>query len=396
MPFLTTIWNIIQVLIGYNLILPILLFFMWLIFGKKRLPKITSPIETEPDYAIIVTAYQFTDNLEAVVKSIKKVNYSNYIIYIVADNCDISNLKFEDEKVVLLKPDSIIASNTGSHQYAIDHFIRNHQRLTIIDSDNLVHPEYFQELNKYFNKGYIAVQGIRSAKNLDTTYSRLDAARDIYYHFYDGKVLNQLGSSATLAGSGMAFNTDLYKDFLKQNQVKGAGFDKILQYFIIKQDLRIAFAENAVVFDEKTSQSHQLVKQRARWINTWLKYFKLGFTVLRKGIMNFSLNQTLFGVILLRPPLFIFLILSFICLFINIITGNYFNVTLWSSALIVFVIGFALALLFSETDKKIYSSLIGIPKFVFLQIISLIKSRNANKHSVATQHYHTKNLEEID
>lgn len=395
MPFLTTIWDIIQILIGYNLVLPLLLFLIWCIFKRRNYSPINHP-EKEADYAIIVTAYQFTDNLETVVKSIKKLNYSNYIIYIVADNCDISNLHFQDDKVVLLKPEHVIASNTGSHQYAINHFIRNHERLTIIDSDNLVHPEYLLELNKYFNKGYVAVQGVRSAKNIETTYSRLDAARDIYYHFYDGKILHQLGSSATLAGSGMAFNVNLYQDFLKHNHVKGAGFDKILQYFIVKQNLRIAFAQEAVVFDEKTSKSDQLVKQRARWINTWFKYFGLGFSLLGKGIQNLSLNQTLFGLILLRPPLFIFLILSLICLFIDIVTGNIIGIAVWCSAFTLFIIGFALSLIFSNTDKKIYLSLIGIPKFVFLQLISLIRSKNANKHSVATQHYHIKNIEEVE
>lgn len=395
MSFLTTMWNVIQILIGYNLVLPLLLFLVWLIVRKKHFFKL-DPDKKEVDYAVIVTAYQFTDNLETVVKSIKKLNYSNYIIYIVADNCDISNLDFRDDKVVLLRPENVIASNTGSHQYAIDHFIRDHERLTIIDSDNLVHPEYLQELNTFFSNGYLAVQGLRSAKNLDTTYSRLDAARDIYYHFYDGKILYQLGSSATLSGSGMAFNTNLYRDFLNQNQVQGAGFDKLLQYFIVKRNLRIAFAEKAIVFDEKTSKSEQLVKQRARWINTWFKYFRLGFSLLATGVQNLSLNQTLFGLILLRPPLFIFLILSLTCLLINIIAGNILGLAIWCCAFGLFIIGFALSLIYSNADKKIYLSLIGIPKFVFLQLISLIKSKNANKHSVSTQHYHTKNIEEVE
>jgi hypothetical protein len=62
----------------------------------------------------------------------------------------------------------------------------------------LVEPEYLHELDRYFNAGFSAVQGIREAKNLNTTYACLDAARDIYYHFYDGKILFGIGSSATL------------------------------------------------------------------------------------------------------------------------------------------------------------------------------------------------------
>lgn len=392
MIFFAAIWDFIQLLIGYNLVLPILLFCIWLIFKSKKVISDTKN-QPEADYAFIVTAYQYTDHLAAVVASIKKVNYNNYIIYIVADNCDLSNLHFNDDQVVLLKPDKIIASNTGSHQYAMSHFIRAHDRVTIIDSDNLVHPDYISQLNPFFDRGYIAVQGIRSAKNLDTTYSRLDAARDIYYHFYDGQILYELGSSATLAGSGMAFSTDLYRSFLKDNQIKGAGFDKILQYYIVSQNLRIAFAKDAIVYDEKTSQSDQLVKQRARWINTWFKYFGLGFSLIGKGIKNLSLNQFLFGLILLRPPLFIFLILSILCISINLIIGSTTIAFYWIIAFVLFILGFCLSLFVSKTDKRIYLSLIGIPKFIFLQVISLVKSKNANKHSVATQHYHHQKTE---
>lgn len=389
-----TIWDIFQIIIGYNLVLPVFLLIVWYLFipkGKNK--KNLSKEYQNQDYGIIVTAYEQTDNLKSVVSSIKNLNYSNYLIYIVADNCDISDLNFNDEQVILLKPEKTIASNTGSHLYATKHFVRKHDIITIIDSDNLVDKEYINQLNIYFNQGYLAVQGVRAAKNLDTQLSCLDAARDIYYHFYDGKILYQLGSSATLAGSGMAFNADLYQDFLMHHQIKGAGFDKILQYFLVSKNMRIAFAESAVVFDEKTSQSEQLVKQRSRWINTWFKYFSLGFSLLAKGIKNLSINQLLFGLILLRPPLFIFILLSACCLLINVITLNVFSITMWLMAFLLFVTGFMLALLNSNTDSRIYKSLKHIPKFVFLQLVSLLKSRNANKHSVSTKHFHNQEIE---
>src|SRR5690606_23190952 len=132
-------------------------------------------------------------------------------------------------RVVLLIPEETIASNTGSILYAAERFRRGHERFTIIDSDNLVHPGFLEELNKFFDMGYKAVQGLRKAKNLNSIYACLDAARDIYYHFYDGKLLFNSGSSATLSGSGMAFSLDLYDNHLRHLQVKGAGFDKVWQ-----------------------------------------------------------------------------------------------------------------------------------------------------------------------
>nr|MBC7612617.1 glycosyltransferase [Pseudopedobacter sp.] len=334
-----------------------------------------------------------TYHIPQVVESILNQSYQTFLIYIVADKCDITNLKFDDERIIIIKPVEVIGSNTGSHQFAINNFKRLHTHLTIIDSDNILHPKYLEELNKYFNAGFVAVQGTRAAKNLNTTYACLDAARDIYYHFYDGIVLFNSGSSATLAGSGMGFEIQLYVSFLKQNKVSGAGFDKVLQAWLLKQNIRIAFNAEAIVYDEKTTKSDQLVKQRSRWINTWFKYFKYGFQIFFQGLQNLSLNQTIFGLVLLRPPLFIFLILSVLAVFVNLIIG--LSITYWLLGFISFIISFFLALVLSETDFKIYASLINIPKFVFFQILSLLKVRKANQISVATKHFHENEKSDI-
>ena len=375
---------VLQIAIGFHLFFPFGLLIFSKVRGRKE-NKITFSKTTELDFALIITAYEEIFHLPQVVDSILKQNYQNYLIYIVADKCDISSLKFEDQRVILLKPEKVIGSNTGSHEYALNNFQRTHDVITIIDSDNLLHANYLNALSKKFSLGFKAVQGIREAKNLNSTYACLDAARDIYYHFYDGEVLSNAGSSATLAGSGMAFNYTLYHSFLKQNKVSGAGFDKVLQHWLLKQNIKIAFTNEAIVYDEKTSQPDQLVKQRSRWINTWFKYFKYGFNLVYFGFKNLSVNQFLFGLVLLRPPLFIFLLLSLFALGANLFfNANYW---IWIIGFVSFISSFFIALFNSETDKRIYASLINIPKFIFFQILSLTKIRKANSISVATKHF---------
>lgn len=387
------IWIVLQVLIGYNLVLPLLLFLLYLLKGKYKFRnnKVTT---TEADYAIIVTAYEQTSSLKAVVDSILKMNYSNYLVYIVADKCDVSNLKFADERIIVLRPEETLGSNTRSHFYAINRFRRAHERLTIVDSDNLVETDYLTELNKMFDEGFVAVQGLRKAKNTDTTVACLDAARDMYYHFFDGEALFALGSSATLAGSGMAFTTALYKECLEKLDITGAGFDKVLQNEIVSRGYRIAFTEKAALYDEKTSHSEQLVKQRARWINTWFRYFGFGFGLIGNGIAKMSWNRLLFGIVLLRPPLFIFLLLSLLFAAINIFISP-IAVLVWAGAFLCFVLGFIIALVHAKPDKKIYKALAGIPRFMFLQVLSLMKIRKANQISVATTHYHGSNIDDL-
>jgi cellulose synthase/poly-beta-1,6-N-acetylglucosamine synthase-like glycosyltransferase len=382
MIILSIIWLFIQVTIGFHLVFPVILIGL---SAMRRKEHLVNQLSVRPDYAVIVTAYEQTDQLQDVVASILAMDYPLFTVYVVADKCDISNVHFNSEKVVLLRPEQVLAGNVRSHFYAIRNFIREHTHLTIIDSDNLVERNYLSELNIYFSNGYEAVQGVRSAKNLETMYARLDAARDIYYHYYDGKMLHGAGSSATLAGSGMAFTVDLYKKCLENQDVQGAGFDKVLQHAIVGRGKRIAFAERAVVYDEKTSGSEQLVNQRARWINTWFKYFSLGFGLIGKGIAIADWNRFLFGLVLLRPPLFIFLILSVLFMFVNIWLMPAMAVV-WFAALLVFIAGFFIPLLQPETDRRIFTSLKGIPAFIFFQVVSLFKARRANKISVATKH----------
>lgn len=390
---LNGLWIVLQVLIGYNLVLPLFLYVSYLFVRKTK--GIPTKKEKETDYAIIITAYEQTHTLKAAVDSILSIDYSNYLVYIVADKCDISDLRFEDDRIIVLRPPDTLGSNTRSHFYAINRFRRAHERLTIIDSDNLVDKYFLQEINTCFENGFIAVQGIRKAKNLDSEVACLDAARDMYYHFYDGEALFALGSSATLAGSGMAFTTALYRECLEKLDITGAGFDKVLQKEIVMRGHRIAFTGKAIVYDEKTSGSDQLVKQRARWINTWFRYFSFGFSLIAAGITKLSWNRFLFGIIILRPPLFISVLLSALFAFIDLWISST-AVMLWAGSFCCFIFGFLLSLVHARPEAVIYKSLLGIPRFIFYQVLSLLKIRKANTISVATQHVHKHGINDIN
>ena len=383
--FLRSIFLVLQILVGYQLIIPALLLVIWGLKKERHGKKMYNDLN-ELDFAIIVTAYQHTNMLAGVVKSILNLEYRNYHVYIVADNCPMSTLDLAGEKVSVLIPQVVLGSNTKSHSYAFERFLRPHDCVTIIDSDNLVDSQFLTHMNSAFWGDFKAVQGLRAPKKLDTTIACLDAARDIYCHFYDGKVLFEVGSSATLSGSGMAFDAVLYRKFLDEVNVQGAGFDKVLQAWLVQNKYRIAFDEHAVVYDEKTSKTDQLVQQRSRWINSWFKYARLGGSILWTGIRTFDLNSFLFGIILLRPPLFIFLALSVVFMLINLVMGTFTILILWLICFISFVLTFFVPLLSNEIDPRILSSLKNIPKFVFYQFVSLLNVRRANKISVSTKH----------
>lgn len=379
---LTFIFLLLQLLIGIHFIFPVLLFVLSSIRKEKQFSE--AP-EHEVDYAIIITAFEQTELVPSAVESVLNMNYSNYLVYVVADNCDISNLNFLDPRIFVLKPDEVLASNVKSHLYAIENFRRAHKRITIIDSDNLVESEYLKELNCFFDNGFSAVQGVRRAKKLNSQYACLDEAGDMYYRFVDRRLLFLAGSSSSLAGSGMAFSTDLYVSCLTNCNISGAGFDKVLQFEILKSGHRIAFAEKAIVFDEKTSQSGQLVKQRARWINSWFRFSVLGVNLLIKGFSKFERNSILFSLMLLRPPLFILFTVSIILSVLNLIFLPA-AILIWICSALIFAATFFIALCHFRASKLIYNALWSYPKFFYFQIVALTKAKIANQISVATKH----------
>lgn len=382
-PQLKFLWVLLQVVISISFWFPVLLFCL-----KKNRKSISSNRgiqEKEYDFAVIVTAYQQTDLLPDVVNAILNTGYENLQIYVVADNCDVSSLYFDSPKVTLFSPETVLASNIRSHLYAIERLVRDHDLITIIDSDNIVQKDYFRYLNDSFNAGYEAVQGVRAARNLNTLYARLDEAGDIFYRYIDRKLLFEAGSSASLAGSGMAFTTSLYKQFLKKFDISGAGFDKLLQYELVANKYVIAFCENAILLDAKTAKSDQLVKQRARWINTWFRYWKLAGKLLIKSIINLNWNQFAFSIMLLRPPLFLLFSVAFVFMLLNIFIMP-LVIIFWLFMLVLFTATFYKALSHFKADISIYHSLVQAPKFVCYQFIALFKAKKANRISVATKH----------
>src|SRR5690606_12417664 len=104
--------------------------------------------------------------------------------------------------------------------YALENFVRKHEYIAIFDPDNLAHSQFLQECNNYIFKGYKAIQGRRTAKNLDTQTACLDAMGEIYYNYMTKKVPYFLGSSSIIAGSGMVIETNLFKNFFFMPYIK--------------------------------------------------------------------------------------------------------------------------------------------------------------------------------
>lgn len=390
------IFIVLQAIIAFYLLQPFLLLFLH--YLKKITLPYRSPIYKKPkvqkdfDFAAIITAHQDTRFIHPLVDSLLKQKYVRFHVYIVADACDISGLHFGDERVSLLKPEKDFHAKIKSIQYAVDNFVRGHDALVIFDSDNLVHPDYLDVLNKYFQQGYRAVQTQMLSKNTSTVYSRLDSIGHIYHTFLERQMRMELGLSAHILGLGIAIDLELYRDIMYKDRL--GGFDKKLQADIVKKIPRLAYAEEAIVYDEKVDDGKTLEKQRTRWIFTYFHYFKVNWDLFVTGIKRFNFNLVYFGLIVLRPPLFIVIGSAIVFGLVNLFIDPVYSLV-WLGILFIYVLSFVLIVLSQSKQKGMANALLFVPVFVFRQVKALLKIKQAGKSFLKTEHTKVLYIEDI-
>jgi len=101
------IYAVAQLLVAVYLIIPffLLVSHYWR-KSNKRLLKYKYPVVFDKnfDFAAIITAHQDVRFIRPLVDSFLKQSYANFIVYIIADDCDTTGLDFPDERIRIIKP----------------------------------------------------------------------------------------------------------------------------------------------------------------------------------------------------------------------------------------------------------------------------------------------------
>lgn len=383
---------------AFLLLFPFIIHLFFLI-SKKR--KLVSPASSQADIACVITSFKNVDMALLAADSLLRQNYTNFHVYLIADACDITGLDAtRHPKLSILKPETTLGSKVRSMKYALDNFIRDHSAIAIFDPDNLADKNFLIECNNYLSAGFQAVQGRRTAKNLDTQIACLDAMGEVYYNYITKKIPFELGSSSVIAGSGMVINKGLFKDFFEMPYIREnyekviPGEDKILHYFIVSNRERIAYNEDAVLYDEKISNAGMVQNQRARWINSYLLNLKNAGKLFLRGITSFDVNLFLSGIITLYPPLFLLILTALLFTILNLLFVEFFAIILIISVAI-FILNFILVLAINKVSPRIWSALWGIPFFVLNQLLALLNIKKSNKEFLTTQNDKKMSLDDV-
>ncbi len=399
MEIVSNIYLLLAVFLVFFLVLPTLTVF-FSIFVKE---KIKTPVKPrEFDFGNIITAYRNVDIAKGLVQSLLKQSHTKHHIYLVADNCDISTWDIKHERLTLLRPDPPLNLKAKSIIHGIENFVRPHDYIAVFDADNLAHPDFLQIINKYANAGYTSIQGQRTAKNLDSLVAGADALGEFYKNYIDRYAPYKIGSSAVISGSGMAVEAELYKAYLASPEIeqgknqwkKMLQEDKILQNFLLRKNEKIAYAWDAVCYDEKVDDLGAVETQRSRWLFSYFQNLPNSIGIIRRGIFGFSWNQLLFGLVTIAPPMFIMLGLALALAAIGYFIQPMMSLVL-VGAMAIFALTIFWALYLSNAPQGVWNAVWALPGFVFGQLKGLLKMGNPNKNFKHTEHKKNVSIEDV-
>jgi cellulose synthase/poly-beta-1,6-N-acetylglucosamine synthase-like glycosyltransferase len=255
----------------------------------------------------------------------------------------------------------------------------------ILDADNVLQKDFLQHINNSYNAGYKAIQGHRTAKNLNTPVAVLDAASEEINNTIYSLGHRVIGLSSRLVGSGMAFDYPLFKQTMATIQAIG-GFDKELELKLLKQRITVEYLPQALCYDEKVHQSDSFAKQRMRWLAAQYHYFTRFFPDAVKDLItkgNIDYFDKAYQMML--PPRLLFP--GF--LFAAAVITYAFSIEQWQWWSVLFagnILSFFIAIPSWLYNKKLGQAFLQIPAMFIKIFLAVFKLKSANKTYIHTPH----------
>lgn len=341
--------------------------------------------------AVLVPAYKEDGIILSTAQHLLRQNYpvELYDVYIIADSFQPQTLKNLSQLAVqVLEVSFEKSTKTKALNEAFRRIQKPYDVALICDADNVLALDFLQRINEAFVQGAGAVQGRRVAKNLDTSFSILDACSEGINNNIFRRGTYALGLSSAVIGSGMAFGYENLKEVMSRIQAVG-GFDKILQLKIVEQGHRIHYLESALVFDEKVESAHAFQQQRKRWVSSQFIYLRQFLAPALKQLLkgNASYFNLAIANNLVLPRAFLFLLVPLL------VVLSFFLGQTWvlAALFLLFTYGLSLVLALPKelVNRDLAKALIRLPKAVWMMAGTIFQVKKSNKTFIHTVHTKT-------
>ena len=246
--------------------------------------------KTNRRFIILIPSYKQDEVIEQTVLAILSQAYPQrmFDVTVISDHqSEMTNMRLAQYPITLLTPNFEESTKAKSLQYAILNLpeFKIYDVAIILDADNIVEPEFLANINDaYESAATKAIQAHRISRNRDTAAARMDAVfEEINNNIFRQGHIN-LGLSAALAGSGVAYDFS----WLKENimRTKTSGEDKELEALLLRQEIFIDYFDRIYVYGEKKRTTQKLNEQRGRWATQQIQNFLRNIQFLPGAIFN--------------------------------------------------------------------------------------------------------------
>jgi cellulose synthase/poly-beta-1,6-N-acetylglucosamine synthase-like glycosyltransferase len=366
--------------------------FIFSVSGK--LIKVTTPPKSTvlSRFVIYICSYKEDEIILNSSAEALKLNYPKelYHVCLIADSLKPETIeKLKNMPLQVLEVVFESSTKSKALHKAIENTTDGFDAAIVFDIDNVAALDFLYQMNNYLQAGERVVQGHRIAKNTNTSIAILDAISEEVNNHIFRKSQRIFNLSAAIIGSGMALEYNLFKEVMLQIDAVG-GFDKEMGLLLTRNKITVAYAEDALIYDEKVSNPEVFKKQRRRWLsaqfNLFKKYGSTGFKELFKH-GNFDYFNEIYQTAIL-PRILMLGLMPFMLLISLLIPGVGPNWQMWLTATILCYIGIIVAIPAVFYNKNILGALIRIPLIFFAMLMLLFKLKGANKKFIHTPHVH--------
>jgi cellulose synthase/poly-beta-1,6-N-acetylglucosamine synthase-like glycosyltransferase len=364
----------------------------FLVFAVAGLFPLSQPLSANPKlnrFAILIPGYKEDQVIIDVARQALAQDYPAELfdVVIIADSFAISTLT--ELKKLPVRVMEVVFENSSKAKAlkeAMKRLPADYDTVIILDADNIMESDFISRINISVNLGYKSTQAHRTSKNQNTSFAVLDTISEEINNQIFRKGHWKLGLSSALIGSGMAFDYKLFIDYI-QNMDFILGEEKELEMRLIRDGIKIAYLNDAIVYDEKVQKSNAFMVQRARWLATQLIFARLYFLpgiseFFRKGNIDF-LDKVIQQ--FLPPRIFLLGFLILISLLSALV--NPLPLTWAWFVLCLFCV---LALLLSTPGRfynlKTLKAVFLLPEGFFMMLVSLTRIFKAKKKWDHTSH----------
>ena len=367
----------------------------WLVFSiAGRLGRADDPVllptpATFRKIGVLIPAYKEDAVIvDSVLENLRQTYPADcYELVIIADSFQSATLqKLAELPVRVLEVSFEVSTVAKAITEALNRLpIAQYDILVVSDADNYMAPDFLARINVAFEQGWRGVQGHRVAKNINTSVAILDAVSEEINNHMFRRACRVLGLSSSVIGSGMAFEPGLMKEAMATQHTIG-GYDKELEANIILSGHKIAYLNDAFIYDEKVANRAVFETQRTRWIAAQWQFLTHYFG---KGMAEIGRGRWASGIKVLQAvllPKILLLGVVLVSLFIGMLTGN---PVLWQVPLVL-LLALSAALLISVPGylwKRIsLRELLLIPVLLLSFVRAVFNMRKAFKRFMHTPH----------